>query len=215
MERYTEPLDAYASMLGYAGAQPQLDEAWKNLMVNSTHDSIHGSSMDEVHVEMEARFAAVRQIAAGLTHDTLKHIGRHMNPWWQGKGNGILTFSPANPGAPQICQVWLPVGDDQVQVLDKDGNALPTQVLPREEIPLNGIGKPRHSYWPNLKFRHVLFLAAAEANQINSYACVTGSAAGSADYADIDASAHHLENEHLRVEIRGGLVNILDRHTGA
>ena len=211
MERYTEPLDAYASLLGYSGSQPQLDEAWKNLMVNSTHDSIHGSSMDEVHVEMEARFAAVRQIAAGLTHETLKHIGRHMHPWWQGKGKGILTFAPANPGVPQLCQVWLPVGDEPVHVQDQAGNALPTQVLPREEIPLNSIGKPRHAYWPSQRLRNVLFLAAAEANQVNSYACVTGAAA----FADIDASAHHLENEHLRVEVQGALINILDKHTGA
>jgi len=210
MERYTEPLDAYASLLGYSGAQPQLDEAWKNLMVNSTHDSIHGSSMDEVHIEMEARFAAVRQIAAGLTHATLKHIGSHLHPWWQGKGKGILTFSPANSGLPQLCEVWLPVGDEQVQVVDTNGNVLPTQVLPREEIPLNGIGKPRHADWPNQRLRTVLFLAFSAANQINSYACVTGSA----EFTDIDASAQHLENEHVRVEVQGSLLNILDKQTG-
>lgn len=210
MERYVEPLDACASLLGYTGAQTQLDEAWKCLMINSTHDSIHGSSMDEVHVEMEARFAAVRQIAVGLVHDALKHIGRHMNPWWQGRGKGILTFSPADSGTPQLNQLWLPIGDEPVQVVDRHGHALPTQVLPREEIPLNGIGKPRKSYWPNQKLRSVLFLAPSSPNAVNSYACLPGTA----DLPSIDAGAHYLENEHLRVEVQGALISILDKHTG-
>jgi alpha-mannosidase len=48
-----------------------------------------------------------------------------------------------------LCQLWLPFGDEPVQVFDQQGNVLPTQVLPREEIPLNGIGKQRMSYWPH------------------------------------------------------------------
>jgi mannosylglycerate hydrolase len=221
MERYTEPLDACAALLGYSGAQPQIDEAWKNLMVNSTHDSIHGSSMDEVHIEMEARFAAVRQIAAGLIHDALKHIGRHMRPWWQTKGfgpdrvrpdrvRGLLTFTPANPGVPQLGQVWLPTGDQAVQIFDESGSPLPTQVMPREEIPLNSIGKPRNSYWPDPKLRNVLFLAPSEANQVNSYVCAPEVQVFDA----IDASPSHLENNYLRVEVHGALIDLLDKETG-
>jgi mannosylglycerate hydrolase len=77
MERYVEPLDVLASLSGYPGKNRLLDEAWKYLAINSAHDSIHGSSVDEVHTEMEARFAAVRQIAAGLIHDAMGWMGRH------------------------------------------------------------------------------------------------------------------------------------------
>ena len=210
MERYTEPLDAIAAMLGYSGTQPQLDEAWKNLMINSTHDSIHGSSIDEVHIEMEARFATVKQIAAGLSHDLIKYIGKHMNPWWKGKGRGILTFAPADPGIPQLGQVWLPVGDEKVCVYDRKGNALPTQIQPREEIVLNGIGKARNSYWPEEKFRNVLFLASSQANMVTSFLCSTGTV----EFKNIDADDHYMENEYIRVEVKGALINILDKSTG-
>lgn len=149
MERYAEPLDAFASLYGYAGERPQMDEAWKYLMINSAHDSIHGSSMDEVHTEMESRYAAVMQIATGVAHEAIKFLGTHMAPWWIGKGKGILAFSPANPGIPQLGQVWLPIGDATVCIHDADGNALPTQVQPREPIALNGMGKPRNSAWPD------------------------------------------------------------------
>ena len=210
MERYTEPLEAFASMIGYKGAQPQLDEAWKALMINSTHDSIHGSSMDEVHIEMEARYAAVRQIAAGLSHDAIKHIGKHMSPWWEGKGKGILTFAPSDSGLPQLGQVWLPIGEEKVCVYDKNGNALPTYVMPREEIQLNGVGEPRNSHWPHEKLRNVLFLAASEANKVSSFVCRTGAV----EFDDISADDNYIENEYIRVEINGALINILDKSTG-
>ena len=210
MERYTEPLDALASTLGYSGTQPQLDEAWENLMLNSAHDSIHGSSMDEVHIEMEARFAAVRQIATGLSHNAIKYIGRHMNPWWNDKGKGIITFTPADSGKPQLAQVWLPIGDRGVCIYDQCGNALPTQIIPREKITLNAVGEPRNSYWPDEKFRNVLFLASSEANKISSFVCKKESKA----FEEIAADDYHIENDYLRVEVKNSQLNILDKTTG-
>lgn len=210
LERYTEPLDAFASILGYSGTQPQIDEAWKNIMINSTHDSIHGSSVDEVHIEMEARFAAAGQIAAGLSHNAIKYIAQRMNPWWKDRGRGIITYSPADSGSPQLAQVWLPIGNSKICIYDHNGNALPTQILPRENIALNAFGKPRNSYWPDEKFRNVLFLADSKANQINSFVC----AEGSADFEDIISNDQYLENKYLRVEVRGAYINVLDKTTG-
>ena len=40
----------------------QLTYAWKVLLQNSPHDSICGCSIDEVHREMEVRFAKVNQV---------------------------------------------------------------------------------------------------------------------------------------------------------
>ena len=200
MERYAEPLDATGVMLGgYQDAQPQLDEAWKFLMINSAHDSIHGSSMDEVHVEMEGRFAAAAQIATGLAHEAIKHVGRHMDPWWKREEKGILTFAPADTGNPQIAQVWLPIGDEAVCICDRDGNALPTQILPREKVELNSHGQPRNSVWPDERFRNVLFLAPSGANRVRSFAARKG--AGS--FETVKASDGFLENDFLKVEVRG------------
>jgi mannosylglycerate hydrolase len=83
MEKYVEPLDAMASIYGYPDRKELLDEAWRYLMINSAHDSIHGSSVDEVHTEMEFRSAAVRQIASGMIHDILAYWGRHVSRWWE------------------------------------------------------------------------------------------------------------------------------------
>ncbi len=210
MERYTEPLDAMSSMLGYKGTQPQLDEAWKYLMMNSAHDSIHGSSLDEVHIEMEARYASVRQIATGLSHDAIKHVGKHMNPWWEGSGFGILTFAPTDSGLMQLGRVWLPIGEEKVCIFDGEGKAYPTQIMPREEIETNGIGEPRHSHWPDDKFREVLFLASSKPNKISSFVCKSAIA----ELPNIAAEDQYLENEYLRVEVKDSLISILDKSTG-
>ena len=211
MEKYAEPLDALASMLGGSqDSQPQLDEAWKFLMMNSAHDSIHGSSMDEVHVEMEGRFHAVAQIATGLAHESMKHIGRHLDPWWGEGEEGVLTFAPADAGGPQIAQVWLPIGEKEICMYDRAGKALPTQIQSREKIESNSHGQSRNSCWPDIKFRNVLFLAESGANTVASFTAKEVTTR----FEKIKAGDDFLENEQLRVEAKGAVINILDKATG-
>lgn len=133
-------------------------------------------------------------------HEALKYIGKHVNHWWDGNGKGILTFAPSNPGVPQLVQVWLPIGDENVCIYDKEGNALPTQVLPREEIELNGLGQPRNPCWPPEIMRNVLFLANSGANRVDSFVCKTSPGK---KFNDISADDNYMENEYLRVEVNG------------
>jgi mannosylglycerate hydrolase len=210
MVRYAEPLTALASLLGLTGTRPLLDEAWRFLMLNSTHDSIHGSCVDEVHQEMETRFAAVNQTAAGLSHEALKFIGQRMDPWWESLGKGILAFAPADPGYPQLGQAWLPVGDLPISIRDRAGIDLPVQVIRRKEIELNSQGRPRISPCPDESLREVLFLADSPANAVSSLVCVRGTTLFSA----LDADDGHIENEFLRVDIHGAEISILDKATG-
>jgi mannosylglycerate hydrolase len=211
MERYAEPLDALASLLdGWQETRPQMDEAWKLLMTNSAHDSIHGSSMDEVHVEMEGRFAAASQIATGLAHAAIKHVGARMEPWWESGDAGVLTFTPADAGAPQAGQAWLPIGDAEACLYDRAGRALPTQVLPRDPIECNSHGKPRTTPWPDPLFRKVLFLASPAVNAVDSFMMRKCRA----PFADMAAGDCFIENGRIRVEVRGALLDVLDKETG-
>ena len=208
MERYAEPIDALASLYGYPHKPALTDEAWRFLMMNASHDSIHGSSVDEVHVEMEARNGTVRQIAAGIVHDALKYIGKQMNPW---RPLESLSFACLKSDFAQPHEVWLPLGErDGVHVIDFDGNTLPTQVLTRDTEPLNGIGKPRNEPYPDGMFRKVLFLAHSQANAISRYAPVDGSCA----YPQLLAGDNFIENEYVRVCVDGALINITDKRTG-
>jgi len=59
LEQVVEPLTI---ITGGHHHKDQLTYAWKTLLQNAPHDSICGCSIDEVHREMEVRFAKVNQV---------------------------------------------------------------------------------------------------------------------------------------------------------
>ena len=210
MERYAEPLDALAALYGYPNKPALMDEAWRFLMINSAHDSIHGSSVDEVHVEMEARNGSVRQIASGVIHDALKYIGKQLKPWHPLES---VAYTTVNAEFAQPHEVWLPIGSDSEEnshIIDFSGKPLPTQILSRDPETLNAIGKPRKEPYPDGVFRKVLFLAAPQAHTIQRYA----PAEGPCTYPKLLADNHFIENEYIRVEAVGALINMTDKRTG-
>ena len=227
LERYAEPIEAMAAMYGYKYKPALMDEAWDFMMVNSAHDSIHGSSVDEVHVEMQARFAGVRQIAAGVIHDALKHIGRSL-PAWGGKSEELLALSPTTaPG--QTVAVWLPVReimrrgqngpfggeadmrDRAIALMDEDGRLHEAQILRREPVALNGRGEPRNTEYPDLAFEKVLFQDDFIAFGLQRYRMVE---VDSAPETTLRAGDDFIENEFIRVEAKNALISLYDKRTG-
>jgi len=78
LERYAEPLAAFAMLTRGTYPKDELRYAWQLLMQNHPHDSICGCSVDEVHDEMMSRFRRVRQVAAVCCERALDSLtGRH------------------------------------------------------------------------------------------------------------------------------------------
>jgi len=212
LERYAEPLTAIASLSGYRDRPLLLDEAWKYLMLNSTHDSIHGSSLDEVHIEMRYRNDGVKQIAAGVIHDTLAYMGRHTRRWWSGQDEamGVLAYAPAGASFAQPVELWLATDNQPVIFTDESGNALPTQILERERIELNSAGLPRNDMHPAPVFRKALFMQQLTSGKISSFAALPGKPADEM----VAASDIYIENEFLRVDVEGALIHLTDKVSG-
>jgi len=212
LERYAEPLIAYASRYGYREKRTLLREAWRYLLINSAHDSIHGSSTDEVHIEMEARFGAARQIAAGSVNDAFAYIGRRARRWWtEGLDRGILAYAPVDARHEQAAEVWLPIGNQDLVIRDESGRVMPTQILSRQAIPQNGIGLARNDAFPNEKSRKILFMDAMSAGRALIYA--TAARKRPID-TPLKGGDDFIENEYLRVMATGGLLRIEDKLSG-
>lgn len=236
LERYAEPLEALASLYQYSRKPTLMDEAWKYMMINSAHDSIHGSSTDEVHVEMEARFAKTRQIASGVIHSTMAHLGKHTVRWWEKLENipeisqsvvatfakndghmhkitpkGLLTYTPVTTEHWQPGELWLPIGEAQVCISDEKGNLYPTQILPRETVEMNGLNQPRNSMFPDAIYRKVLFMCPGQAGAVHSYAAVLGK---ESSYENLQAGDDFLENNLVRVEVHNSSIRLLDKRNG-
>ena len=74
LEQVVEPLTI---ITGGHNHKDQLTYAWKTLLQNAPHDSICGCSIDEVHREMEVRFAKVNQVGNFVKTNLLNE--------WKGK----------------------------------------------------------------------------------------------------------------------------------
>src|SRR5712691_3987128 len=71
LERWIEPLTAWAWKLGAPYPKGLVKLAWKYLLQNHPHDSICGCSIDQVHRENSVRFAQSQQIAESVLTRTM------------------------------------------------------------------------------------------------------------------------------------------------
>lgn len=206
LERYAEPLQALAEKQGFRARPAYLKEAWRNLLINAAHDSIHGSSTDEVHTEMEARFMATRQIASGVIHESLAYLAAQEKK----PERPVAVWSGAKTDFPQPVEVWLHTGDAPVTMKDAAGNPLPTQTLERETVDLNGRNQVRNDMYPAPGMRKTLFMAQSEMGKVEQFAAV-----GEASVQEnIAADDKYIENEYIRVDVRGALIDITDKRSG-
>ena len=74
LTRYSEPLAAWATIAGRDNLFPMLNQGWKLILQNHPHDSICGCSVDDVHTEMESRFAKCRQIGEAVIDKSIKYF---------------------------------------------------------------------------------------------------------------------------------------------
>ncbi len=223
LEHYSEPLLALASLYGYKEHPRLLEEAWENMLLNSAHDSIHGSSVDEVHTEMETRFASVRQIASGLIHESLAYLGKHIERQKTEQEQNIhevIAYAPQEASGGQPMEVWVASDARQLVAVDETGRKLPSQMIPRPELEYNGIGEPCFEYCPDKAFQKIAFFDTVRQGTVKKYTIVEDKSSGVKDTAiagqpaRIQADDTAMENEWIRVEVENGLLHLLDKRSG-
>ncbi|NJD58065.1 MAG: hypothetical protein FIA98_01540, partial [Anaerolineae bacterium] len=78
-QKQTAAVNAFRSGSSIVDQQPVIAYAWKLLMQCHPHDSICGTSIDQVHQEMRARFDQVDQINHELVRQGLFSISEHID----------------------------------------------------------------------------------------------------------------------------------------
>ncbi|MBL0174475.1 MAG: hypothetical protein IPP94_04265 [Ignavibacteria bacterium] len=152
LERYAEPLHAFAVTRGMRPLSHLLRHAWKELLKNHPHDSICGCSVDQVHRDMMTRFAAARAVAQSVVDASLEHL-LPRDTGATKDDTQLFFFNPSPRPRSEIvqCEIRLyrqdvvvglnpdvrvadalpPAGG--VALLDADGNDVPLQILDRRE----------------------------------------------------------------------------------
>ena len=124
-----EKFSSIARMLGFMKyPKESLRKAWKKLLFNQFHDILAGSSIPEVYEESERDFEEVFDIAERSLSDALKAIAEGVDT--SGEGTSILVFNPLAWTRDAVIKVALKDlgGTDSIEVLDLDGNMIPSQV---------------------------------------------------------------------------------------
>jgi len=154
LERYLEPLAAWLRFL-HGGEYPEglIRRCWKRLLENHPHDSICGCSVDEVHEEMETRFAEVIQSCEQALHRILCRALPLFARREKGDRETVLAvFNPlAFPRSEPVRRlVILLPGEapvEEMELVDEAGRELPFEVLERHYL---------ERFW-NVDYRAELF----------------------------------------------------------
>jgi alpha-mannosidase len=123
LEQRAEPLNAlFVPAEQYPRAL--LDLAWRNLILNSAHDSSCACSDDEVVDQVAVRYAEARQIGDGLTRDAVRHLATVVD----GPADATLVVNPVARTRSGLVEARVP-GSGPCVFIGPDGAARPTQLV--------------------------------------------------------------------------------------
>ncbi|MFN3432480.1 MAG: glycosyl hydrolase-related protein, partial [Candidatus Sericytochromatia bacterium] len=195
---------------GRAYPAPFVRHAWLELMKNHPHDSICGCSIDQVHREMMPRFAAVNQVADELTQ---RSVGAYARPQ---AAPAIFVYNPtgwATEAWVDVVVHWPAAGAPaSIHLETPDGRAVETVIHRVEDTEVFRAEVDFNPDWfPVRRYVGAARVALPAAGGVTLKAVPGAPAAPS---LTIEASPTAIENEHLKLEVVDGRVNLLDKATG-
>ena len=225
LEKIAEPMAAYAKMLGKPMEREYIRLAYKYLIQNHPHDSICGCSIDQVHKDMEYRFAQTNEICTELMDD---YVYTNSRPYMIGNGkdtHGILTlFNPLPYEVDKVITVDLNMKSDYPQrfaephgvhelvnsfkIRDYEGKEIPFKVV---DIKRGMIRRIKDQYCELIDVHKVTFMAHMPAGGKCEYRIVP-SEQPSRYLHHLNSGVDYMDNSKLRVKINpNGTLSIYDK----
>ncbi|MBQ9545406.1 MAG: hypothetical protein IJV00_09810 [Clostridia bacterium] len=206
---YALPAHALAEIFGISQPETMLGDAVKKLLINSTHDTIHGSSVDDVHVEQEYRYSSIEQNAGWTLHDALEKIGRRMSAPAKDLDGSIVVFSPVGTKN-GVCEAYITTFKKNVSVFDSHGRKVPSEIIPNEPMEYNVNGDPALTASLSDDVRRVRFsVSGGDTAEQYGYSL-------SGDEVTVrDFDGREIENEFFTVKFINNTVSVLDKESGA
>src|SRR5438105_711464 len=154
LERWVEPLTAWAWKLGAAYPGGLVRLAWKYLLQNHPHDSICGCSIDQVHRENAIRFTQSQQVAEGALAQAMHSIiaatdtsAPFATTHTSHKPVPIVVFNPAPGPRTEAVQavVQFPGSLQNAVIIDERGEQMPYSVVKRWRQEIGSMPVPRET----------------------------------------------------------------------
>lgn len=173
----------------------RLDAGWKEVLTNQFHDSLPGSHIHPVYLDLLESYARAVQTGRGVLNEALASIAASVDT--RGAGRALTVFN-SQPCA-RSTTVLTPFPESEVHVLGPGGVEIPHQFIRHYETGESMLAFEAQDL-PPAGYR--------------VYRIVDG--AGRAPVPPMDVSANHLENGFLKVTLnaQGEVVSLLDKRTG-
>ncbi|HET9919258.1 MAG TPA: glycoside hydrolase family 38 C-terminal domain-containing protein [Ktedonobacteraceae bacterium] len=161
LERWVEPLTAWAAQLGASYPAGLVRLAWKYLLQNHPHDSICGCSIDQVHAENRVRFAESQQVSESILAQAMQSIVEATDtraPFAPAHSGHppvpIVVFNPAPGPRTAVAQavVQLPGSLHKAALVDEHGTTMPYTVINRWSQERGAMELPRETVQAMLAF---------------------------------------------------------------
>ncbi len=127
---WAEPWAALGSVLGTPDEAPSVRAAWRALLPNQAHDSICGCSQDEVHRQMQGRYATATELALETTDRVLGRLAglgpTRATPW--STELDVAVFNPSPVARTDVVRLPLD-GHPVYRLSDLGGDIHPLTLL--------------------------------------------------------------------------------------
>lgn len=125
------PISSLAFTLGMLYENKALESIWKNLLLNSAHDSIGNCNSDATNRDIEARYVQGYQVAKELAEFKLREVGQRVIQ------KDITQFQvynllPYERGGICYLEMYSPYQD--FRIMDSHGNACPFVLVSIEDV---------------------------------------------------------------------------------
>lgn len=127
---WAEPWAALGRVLGTPDERPSVRTAWRALLPNQAHDSICGCSQDEVHRQMQGRYATATELALETTDRVLGRLAglgpTRATPW--STELDVAVFNPSPVARTDVVRLPLD-GHPVFRLSDLGGDIHPLTLL--------------------------------------------------------------------------------------
>jgi alpha-mannosidase len=125
-----EKFGTLASLYGRRYNRPDMETAWRHVMLMQFHDILPGSSIREVYIDATETHRQAEEIGMYELQNSLGFLARRVNTSAMTKGRPVVVFNPLAWTRTDLVRVDLSEGDAQMyQIFDRQGNEIPGQTV--------------------------------------------------------------------------------------
>ena len=206
LQRVAEPCATLAWCFGAEYPTAALDLAWKELLKGHAHDSIAGSGIDAIELDMNHRLRQVRNVSRAVTRRGLAHIQSRIDHTDAGENDVVITAFNLSPHArtevvTAVVDVPPQAASREFDLVDAEsGEPVPVQIATR---------KPHHvvvchpkNAAHTMQCEQIAFHFDARDLPALGYASYRLNPQGRFERGDLVRARNCMENEHLHVRIQ-------------